>query len=514
MTKPNPSNLDLEETWSPISHSFEKKHQILEDIASLRPELAQIDVPMPRHASIARTKRFLERWTADFKFQEKFDEAPQTTLDEWGFEITPDELRVLTDRDHVSEEPNDGRTTRIEEYWDWNRWKFYERDMIKLHAPTSPKWSRWRQRQINRVLLSNGLNSHRSIVHAPWTAELARGCSVGCWFCGVDAEKFEGAWPYTDENAETWRSLLRTMHEIAGEGGQEGFCYWATDPLDNPDWLSFLEDFRKVFGTIPQTTTAMPFRDIDFTKRVMAYYERHGHFINRFSVTTKKDFELLHENFSPEELQYWELIPQFENRAAPKATAGRVRSLVLDRLEAKRKIAFAYDLDKPGSISCVSGFLFNLPERRVRLITPIPASDRWPLGYCVYADETWDQIDELPKILENMIATKMKTSVDPGDRLTAVHQASFSSEDENTLAIQGVDTVLRVNAMPGADVIAEMLNRGTTAMEIAQALESHNPIWQTFHQINRIFHLGAIQDEPEVSEWEPETATLTIGASA
>ena len=487
---------------------------VLEDLAALRPALEKIAIDPPAYASISHTKRFLERWSSDYRFQAKFQDAPQEILDEWDFKLTVDEARWLTDPNFIVEHPDVPMPERVREYGEWNRWKFINRDLIKLDAPAPPNWKKWRQRQINRLLLSSGAQSHRSVVHAPWTAELSRGCSVGCWFCGVDAAKFAGAWPYTEENAREWRGFLKSMYAVAGDGGQHGFCYWATDPLDNPDWLDFLGDFHATFGSLPQTTTAMPFRNVEFTRKVLEFYAEHGQWINRFSVTTKKDFEMLHKNFSEEELKFWELIPQFENRAAPKATAGRVRKLVLERLESERKIAFDYNLENPGSISCVSGFLCNLPERRVRLISPVPACDRWPLGYYVYADETWDHIDELQGILENLIRTRMKTTVDPTDPLHPAHQVSFDHEGEDVLVLQGCDTKIRTTGMVGAGIMAEFLNRGTTAIELASALHTQLDPWQVFHQINRVFHLGAIADEPAHSEWEPESAPLTIGASS
>ena len=42
-----------------------------------------------------------------------------------------------------------------------------------------------------------------------------------------------------------------------------------------------------------------------------------------------------------------------------------------------------------GTIACVSGFLFNMVERNVRLISPCNASERWPLGYRIYDEGTF-----------------------------------------------------------------------------------------------------------------------------
>ena len=36
------------------------------------------------------------------------------------------------------------------------------------------------------------------------------------------------------------------------------------------------------------------------------------------------------------------------------------------------------------TIGCVTGFLFNMVDRTVQLISPCTATDEWPLGFYVY----------------------------------------------------------------------------------------------------------------------------------
>ena len=64
------------------------------------------------------------------------------------------------------------------------------------------------------------------------------------------------------ENARLWRAILDHWVDLFGTAAQTGFCYWATDPADNPDYPRFIEDYHAATGNLPQTTTAAPLRDL------------------------------------------------------------------------------------------------------------------------------------------------------------------------------------------------------------------------------------------------------------
>ena len=148
------------------------------------------------------------------------------------------------------------------------------------------------------------------LVHATCCFELAKGCSVGCWFCGVAAPKLGGMFQATPENRKMWRGALKVVRSVVGPGAKRGFCYWASDPLDNPDYEKFACDFHHILGTFPQTTTAIPLRDAQRTRRVLSLSQERGCDLNRFSVLTLKTFERIFQEFTPQELVYVELIPQ------------------------------------------------------------------------------------------------------------------------------------------------------------------------------------------------------------
>src|SRR6266516_439208 len=113
------------------------------------------DVPDEYIRDVSHMKRFLERWTMDPKYQEAFASDPEAALTALGIELTPAEAIPLMDRESALEATRQDRADQI--------------------------------------------------VHAPVAFELSKGCTVGCWFCGVAATKFEHTWRYTDENGRLWR---------------------------------------------------------------------------------------------------------------------------------------------------------------------------------------------------------------------------------------------------------------------------------------------------------------------
>ncbi len=58
--------------------------------------------------------------------------------------------------------------------------------------------------------------------------------SVGCWFCGLSADRFKGYYDYSKEHAELWHGVVGVASEMFGSAASTGVCYWATEPMDNP----------------------------------------------------------------------------------------------------------------------------------------------------------------------------------------------------------------------------------------------------------------------------------------
>ena len=68
-----------------------------------------------------------------------------------------------------------------------------------------------------------------------------------------------------------WHDILSFAKEAIGPAAGWGTCYYATEPLDNPDYEKFADAFYDVFGVVPQLTTAAAMRKPERTK---AYLEK------------------------------------------------------------------------------------------------------------------------------------------------------------------------------------------------------------------------------------------------
>ena len=356
-------------------------------------------------------------------------------------------------------------------------------------------------------------------MHAPFAIELCKGCTVNCWFCGVDAEEYDGYATFDAETETLWRELLRVLDRNLGrEFAEHGFCYWATEPFDNPDYEKFVDAFHDELGYLPQTTTAIPVKDPERTRRYLEFVKTRNSFVQRFSVTTKKDFERIHEFFDPEELLLVELIPQFENRASPKATAGRTRKLVVDRLDAGKKVPFEYDLESTGSIACVSGFLINLPERSIRLITPCRATDQWPLGYRILAETTFESAADVDAFVKRCFEERMPQVLEEGDPVGLLHPESTVIEvvDESTLAIAGGGLRITMKGIDGARDFADRLRAGAETLEdfVTGRIDAGYDATESLLVMNRIFRTGVLRDPDDWDQVANATVALSIEATS
>ena len=375
---------------------------------------------------VSRVKRFLEMWSIDDKFRDGLTTgiACQGASD---LNLDIEDLRPLWDPGCQVGETN----KIVNQYISFSSEKLLLRDRIRDldGRPEYAGFRQWRQRQINRFFRQVGVQLASAVVHAPFSIELNQGCSVGCWFCGVDAPKLGDIFSYTDENKFLWRDLLRSLHQSIGFGAKAGFCYWATDPLDNPDYEKFIQDFKHEFGRFPQTTTAQPLKHLERVRELIRMTSGAEKTINRFSVLSINSMRKIHEYFTPEELVHVELVPQNKEAMAVKANAGRARGKL-------QQLALADQETNTSTIACVSGFLINMVRKSIKLITPVPASDQWPLGYQVFGEEFFTDAQSFDVACQKLFGL-MKI------RLLVDDQISIDGDFECLL--EGSQIVLRQN---------------------------------------------------------------------
>jgi len=450
---------------------------------------------------LAETKRFVERWRADADFRETLKQNAAATSRLHLFRFDPEELRPIWD---VSQQPLN-ISPRLERFRYWLFEKIWRREQTRLKycEPEDPRHRRWRERQMRRLSGELGARSHESIVHAPVAIELSEGCSVGCWFCGVSAKKKGGDFRYEGTSIALWQDVLQVLKAKIGETASSSFLYWASDPLDNPDYEKFALDFSKVLGRFPQTTTAIAHRDVERTRRLLNTSMAHGCRINRFSILSLGQFNRVMESFSPLELLHCEIVSQNLESNQQQSSAGR--ALNHERLEksAIRKGAdpLAWEA-APGTIACVSGFLLNMVTRSLRLITPCPADARWPDGYRVLDSGRFENGRDLEQEMERMMSHHMRLEPERNHPQRFRKGLGFSVIEEG-FVLSGKGTRSEFNAAPkaaealrflGGSLCAGSLSLNELTVEI-EARFGLSSEW-TKRQLQSCFDGGFLDDEP------------------
>ncbi|MER2492656.1 radical SAM family RiPP maturation amino acid epimerase [Catenovulum sediminis] len=269
------------------------------------------------------------------------------------------------------------------------------------------KFESWRKRRIKNIHNELG-NYGRSLDHPVVAIELAQGCSVGCNFCAYDAKKLETVFDYTNpENVTLFRQVATSIYEQLGELAGGALLYYSTEPLDNPNYLSFLKEYESVTGYVLCTATAGCDNESQLSE-LIDYYTSKKKPWPRLSVISKGVLRRVHRAFSPEALSNVGMIMQMKLSAQEKVKGGRILAEVIDKRDNDE--LSANDIPQ-GSIACVTGFLINMVNRSIKLVSPCYTSRLWPYGYRVYDEDTFT-MDNFNEVLESMIQRNMMEKID------------------------------------------------------------------------------------------------------
>ena len=483
---------------------------------------AEVLTPGTVQLTIGQTKRALEWWSCSERFRQLIAIDPERAGLEFNLGFNPEIIRPLWDAFYAQDAARDNRELHpaVHAYREFFNSKTRWRTEVKQEcSPDEPRFAAWRARQIARNSLENGAYDDY-IIHTPMAIEITDGCSVGCWFCGVGATKLVEAWQYTEENARLWRGVVSVLREKIGNAAKWGFCYWATDPLDNPDYEHFALDFHAITGMFPQTTTAQGHKDPDRIRRILAMSQQRGCRVNRFSVLTEPLLRQIYENYSADELTQVEIVAQMREGTVPKAAAGAFRELAKTKknivdLEQKKlrvlseksrrlagedpSVGPPLALEQPGTIACVSGFLLNMVKRSVKLIAPCRASDTWPLGYIVFDERRFTDENSLRDEIEDMMVQHMPLSVEPEDPIRLNPGFTYERVEDgfNVITPMTALGIQRADMREYVQSIGEQLWRGEkTAAEIAfSAFFEHGvPEVNTLSTLALLFDKGLLMD--------------------
>jgi radical SAM family RiPP maturation amino acid epimerase len=479
---------------------------------------AQTDAIMS--LTIGRVKRVLEWFSCSEAFRELISVDPERAGQEYGLGFNPELIRPLWDPFFTREAAWTQQPVHpaVQAYREFFGAKTQWRTEIKAEcSPDEPRFKAWRERQIARNALENG-GYDEYIIHTPLAIELTDGCSVGCWFCGVGATKFVQNWRYTPENVALWREILALLGSKIGGAAKWGFCYWATDPLDNPEYEHFASDFCDILGMYPQTTTAQAHKDPDRVRDLLMTSEARGCRVNRFSVLTEPLLRRIYDAYTPDELTHVEIVAQMGGGTVPKATAGAFRELAKTRKKVveleQRKLARMADAvrrlagedevgglapSQPGTIACVSGFLLNMVKRTVKLISPCRANDKWPLGYIVFEERSFTDASDLACHLDEMMAEHMPVTIAIEDRMRFNPSLAYERVKEGfqvSSAMNGL-TIRRPDLADYVGSLGDQLCAGhRTAGQIAfSAFFEHGvPEVNTLGTLAMLFQRGVLVD--------------------
>lgn len=456
---------------------------------------------------IAHIKRFMERLVADPQFRDKLRENAgnmdglKQIAEEYGLDVDPGAMLPLFHRQYLKY-----RYTDDEEKWPLSKlWSGYMKEMLAHRedlrdagdaTDANPAFNIWRQRQIARSMSELGA-SGPNITHPLVAYELSKGCSMGCWFCGIAAEKFEGHLPYTPESAALWRGVLETMTELFGAAAQTGFCYWATDPMDNPDYDRFIEDHYRVTGFLPQTTTAAPLKNLELTRRVLALFGKYRCVTNRFSILNLKILDRVHATFTPEELSGVELVMQNREALTSKANAGRARQRKQKLREAGKSDRIAERDDDHATIACVSGFLINMLAQTVQMVSPTRGGERWALGYRIYETAHFKTTAEFRAAIEGMIARHGGEQLNGQDRISFRPDLTYHPKSDG-FELESSAVTHTFRGFSFAQQLGDLIARGDrTAGDIHATLVSDGvDVFLVAETLRNLFAEGLFDDDP------------------
>jgi radical SAM family RiPP maturation amino acid epimerase len=459
--------------------------------------------------TIALVKRFMERLVGDEEFRKKLNknhETPNPVAIEYGIDIDLMQALPLWHNQYAKYrfKPELEKEWPLADAFDrYINQMRQHRTVIREQGDMSKSNSRfhaWRERQIARSA-SEIPGNYEAITHPIISFELSQGCSVGCWFCGISAGQFQGYYPYTEEHSTLWQEILGSVSELFGEAAHTGFCYWATDPSDNPDYPKFINDYYQITGYLPQTTTAAPLKNVALTREIMALFNQYRCVTNRFSVTTLRQLNLIHQTFTPRELLGVELVTQNKESLNLKAMAGRA-------IERKKRLQAAGRNDEisklkgdHATIACVSGFLVSMMKQNIQLVSPCRSCEQWPLGYRIYDERHFDTGEEFRAILQDMIEQFMPESVPDESILSFRKDLNYIAPEDgrtNTFKLKSPYVEHNCNGMPFMARLGELIAGGRLSAKeiIKQLAPSDAQANLVSSALQHFFVKGLLNDDP------------------
>ncbi|MDR0614863.1 MAG: hypothetical protein LBF82_02770, partial [Lactobacillales bacterium] len=397
-------------------------------------------------------KRLVELVSADLKNYKLFEINPEKFLTEFALDLDPYLAKEAVDvylkkRKSINNPYLRQARKLIQPIYDDIAQRI---DIANYTAPQFQKWTQlkkkalaWESKKARKIL------SH---FNAPVMFELSQGCSGQCDFCCLDTQPLTKTYRYTEDNQKFWREILKVTKEEVGATASVGACYFATEPLDNPDYEKFIVDFYQVFQTFPQTTTVKGAANVKRIKRLMNQLG-----LNelqkaklRFSIVSLEQLKAIYQNYTKEELAYIELLMNNKESIHPYSDSGRAR-----KLHSKR--GGEEHFEAAPSV-CLIGFLVNLCSKTISLITPRKPSKVYPLGMEIISSENFSTSKDYRDVIQKVMRTYMPLKINKNHKLRFCSGISMQSKG-NTVIFWGDNIKRSLSLSKETQVIAKKLQK-------------------------------------------------------
>ena len=257
--------------------------------------------------------------------------------------------------------------------------------------------------------------------------------------------------------------MLRITRELLGRVTDLSPCYYATEPMDNPDYEAFLGDVRELSGRVPQTTTALAEKYPERIRSLISFLGEEAIAQDaslRFSVRSIAQFQRIMKLYSAEEMEYVELIPNNPESVYMYSASGRAVQRKSD-LPEKRMVSY--------SIGCCAGVRVNMVQKTISFEEPELPDQEYPLGVRTRGTVTFQDAQTYRDGLTRLFRSYAFGLLPYWVPIRLNKHVHIEIEEEE-IRLEGDDILYRIEKTPVTEAALAQLSEGVPFKELAQKI--------------------------------------------